>query len=104
MDQEINYELLNAETPQREDLIRRINHTLSKIKPYLQADGGDVEFVDYKDGVAYLGMIGACAGCIMASMDISEGVQAIIIDEVPEVHSVKLHEENPYGLDDFKIE
>lgn len=51
MEMEINYELLNAETPQRQDLIRRINHTLNKIRPYLQADGGDVEFVDYKDGV-----------------------------------------------------
>ena len=61
MEMEINYELLNAETPQRQDLIRRINHTLNKIRPYLQADGGDVEFVDYKDGVCSLAMVGACA-------------------------------------------
>lgn len=104
MEQEINYELLNAETPQREDLIRRIEHTLNKIRPYLQADGGDVEFVDYKDGTAYLGMVGACAGCIMASADISEGVQAILIDEVPEVHAVRLHEENPFSFESFHVE
>ena len=74
--------MLNAETPAREDLIRRINHTLNKIRPYLQADGGDVEFVDFQDGVVTVTMTGACAGCLMASADISEGVQAILIDEV----------------------
>ena len=104
MEMEINYELLNAETPQRQDLIRRINHTLNKIRPYLQADGGDVEFVDYKDGVCSLAMVGACAGCIMASADISEGVQAILIDEVPEIRAVRLHEDNPFAYAYFHVE
>ena len=104
MEMEINYELLNAETPQKQDLIRRINHTLNKIRPYLQADGGDVEFVDYKDGVCSLTMVGACAGCIMASADISEGVQAILIDEVPEIRAVRLHEDNPFAYADFHVE
>lgn len=92
-------ELLNAQTPQREDLIKRINHTLNKIRPYLQADGGDVEFVDYKDGVVTVTMTGACAGCFMASADISEGVQAILIDEIEEVKAVKLVESTPFGYE-----
>lgn len=91
--------MLNAETPAREDLIRRINHTLNKIRPYLQADGGDVEFVDFKDGVVTVTMTGACAGCFMASADISEGVQAILIDEVEEVQAVKLVESTPFGYE-----
>ena len=62
--------MLNAETPAREDLIRRINHTLNKIRPYLQADGGDVEFVDFQDGVVTVTMTGACAGCLMASLTV----------------------------------
>lgn len=93
--------MLNAETPAREDLIRRINHTLNKIRPYLQADGGDVEFVDFQDGVVTVTMTGACAGCLMASADISEGVQAILIDEVEEVRSVKLLESTPFGYENI---
>lgn len=91
--------MLNAETPAREDLIKRINHTLNKIRPYLQADGGDVEFVDFQDGVVTVTMTGACAGCFMASADISEGVQAILIDEIEEVHAVKLVESTPFGYE-----
>ena len=90
-------ELLNAETPQREDLVNRINHTLNKIRPYIQADGGDVQFVDYKDGTVTVTMLGACAGCFMASADIGEGIQAILIDEVPEVKRVKMLESSPWG-------
>lgn len=90
-------ELLNAETPQRQDLINRINHTLNKIRPYIQADGGDVQFEDYKDGVVTVSMLGACAGCFMASADITEGIQAILIDEVPEVKAVKMLESSPWG-------
>ena len=98
-DEKNNEAMLNAETPAREDLIKRINHTLNKIRPYLQADGGDVEFVDFKDGVVTVTMTGACAGCFMASADISEGVQAILIDEIEEVHAVKLVESTPFGYE-----
>lgn len=99
IDQENKEAMLNAETPAREDLIKRINHTLNKIRPYLQADGGDVEFVDFKDGVVSVTMTGACAGCFMASADISEGVQAILIDEIEEVKAVKLVESTPFGYE-----
>ena len=91
--------MVNAETPAREDLVRRINHTLNKIRPYLQADGGDVQFVDFQDGVVTVTMMGACAGCFMASADISEGVQAILIDEVAEVKEVRLVESTPFGYE-----
>lgn len=103
IDEENKEAMLNSETPAREDLIRRINHTLNKIRPYLQADGGDVEFVDFQDGVVTVTMVGACAGCFMASADISEGVQAILIDEVEEVKSVKLVESTPFGYQNINL-
>lgn len=103
IDEENKEAMLNSETPAREDLIRRINHTLNKIRPYLQADGGDVEFVDFQDGVVTVTMVGACAGCFMASADISEGVQAILIDEVEEVKSVKLVESAPFGYQNMNL-
>ncbi len=103
IDEENKEAMLNSETPAREDLIRRINHTLNKIRPYLQADGGDVEFVDFQDGAVTVTMVGACAGCFMASADISEGVQAILIDEVEEVKSVKLVESTPFGYQNMNL-
>lgn len=102
-EEETQKALLNAETPQREDLINRINHTLNKIRPYLQADGGDVQFVDFQDGTVIVTMIGACAGCFMASADISEGVQAILIDEIEEVKAVKLVESTPFGYESMNF-
>ena len=78
------------EQAKKDDIMSRIQHTLNKIRPYLQAEGGDVVLVDYENGVCSVSMYGACAGCIMASADISQGVQALVVDEVPEVNKVVL--------------
>lgn len=74
----------------KKDIMARIQHTLNKIRPYIQAEGGDVVLLDYEGGIATVEMIGACAGCMMASTDISEGVEALVVDEVPEVMRVVL--------------
>lgn len=88
----------NAEgTPERKDLMNRIQHTINKIRPYIQADGGDVQLIDYKDHVVTVSMVGACAGCMIASVDVSEGIQAILMDEIPEVHKVEMLQANPWG-------
>lgn len=90
--------LQNAEgTPEREDLMNRIQHTLNKIRPYIQADGGDVELVDYKDGIVTVTMLGACAGCMAIDATLTDGIQAILIDEVEEVKKVQLLEQNPFA-------
>jgi Fe-S cluster biogenesis protein NfuA len=82
--------LTPEEEAKKKDIMGRIEHTLNKIRPYIQAEGGDLRLLDYSNGVAYVSMIGACAGCMMATVDISQGVQALVVDEVPEVQSVKL--------------
>lgn len=84
-------------TPERKELMKRIQHTIDKIRPYIQADGGDVQLIDYKDHVVTVSMVGACAGCMIASVDVSEGIQAILIDEIPEVHKVQMLQSNPWG-------
>lgn len=79
------------------DVLERIEKTINKIRPYIQADGGDVQLVDFKDGVVTVKMLGACAGCMAIDSTLTEGIQAILIDEVPEVKEVKLDEE--YAFD-----
>ena len=75
-----------------DDVIDRIVFTINKIRPYIRRDGGDVEFVDFKDGIVTIRMFGACVGCTLVDTTISDGIEALLKDEVPEVKSVKLEE------------
>ena len=80
------------------NVLERIEHTINKIRPYIQADGGDVELVDFKDGVVTVRMLGACAGCMALDMTLTDGIQAILIDEVPEVTKVELEQAPPISF------
>ena len=67
----------------------RIENALGKIRPALQADGGDVEFVDVSDdGVVSVRLTGACGGCPMSQMTLKMGVERMLKQEVPEVKEV----------------
>ena len=71
----------------------KIKEVLEKIRPYLNHDGGDVGFVKFEDGLCYVRLKGACAGCMFADMTISNTVEEILIAEVPEVIKVINSEE-----------
>jgi len=64
---------------------KQIETVLEKVRPFLQREGGDVEYVGFKDGVVYVHMIGACEGCVYVDQDISAGVEIILMEEVPGV-------------------
>lgn len=63
----------------------KVEAALEKIRPALQADGGDVELVDVKDGVATVKLTGACGGCPMATMTLKMGVERVVKAAVPEI-------------------
>ena len=65
-----------------------IEAALKKIRPALQADGGDVELVAVEDGVVKVRLTGACGGCPMASVTLRHGVERMIMSEVPGVKEV----------------
>ena len=71
-----------------EEVINRIKNVIEKIRPYLQNDGGDVEFIRYENGIAYVKLIGACSNCPMATMTLQDGIETALINEVPEVIKV----------------
>ncbi len=75
-----------------EEIIKQIEAVLDKIRPFLQRDGGDIDFIGYRDGVVYVTMVGACEGCFYAQDDISSGVEIILMEEVPGVMAVKTDE------------
>jgi Fe-S cluster biogenesis protein NfuA len=67
----------------------QVETALEKIRPALQADGGDVELVDVTDGVVKVRLTGACGTCPMATMTLKSGVERILKEEVPEVKEVQ---------------
>lgn len=62
---------------------------LDEIRPALQNDGGDVEFIDYNDGVVMLRMTGACGSCPMSMMTLKQGIEARLKAKIPEIVSVE---------------
>ena len=78
-----------------DNTIELIKATLDKVRPFINRDGGDVEFVDFIDGVVYVKMKGACEDCMMIDSTLSDGIEIILQEEVPGVIAVKLASEMP---------
>lgn len=67
----------------------KVEAALNKIRPSLQADGGDVELIEVtSDGVVKVKLTGACRGCPMSQMTLKAGIEKVIKQEVPEVKEV----------------
>lgn len=68
--------------------------TLNKIRPYINRDGGDVEFVSFDDGIVTVKMLGACVGCAIVDQTVYYGIETLLMEEIPGVTSVKLDMSN----------
>ncbi len=66
-----------------------VEKALQKIRPALQADGGDIELIDVVDGVVKVRLTGACGGCPMSQMTLKMGVERVLKQAVPEVKAVE---------------
>jgi Fe-S cluster biogenesis protein NfuA len=68
----------------------KVEQALTKVRPALQADGGDVELVEISgNGVVKVRLKGACGGCPMSQLTLKMGIERILKKEVPEVTSVE---------------
>ena len=69
-----------------------VNEVLNEIRPYIEADGGILEFIsiDYlKEGpVVLVKLLGACAGCAMSAQTMTMGIEKLVKDRFPEVQKV----------------
>jgi Fe-S cluster biogenesis protein NfuA len=71
-------------------LKKSVEDALDKVRPSLQADGGDVQLVEVgADGVVKVKLTGACGGCPMSRMTLKMGIEKILKQNVPEVKSVE---------------
>lgn len=75
---------------ENKEQLKLIDETLDKIRPFIQRDGGDVTLVGFKDGIVYIKMLGACQGCTLIDSTVSDGIQIILMEEVPGVLGVQV--------------
>jgi len=70
------------------DISERIKEEIEKVRPFLQGDGGDIEFVSFEDGVVHVKLSGACSNCSLIDYTLKDGIEEILVNEIPEVKSV----------------
>lgn len=66
----------------------KIEAVLNRIRPQLEADGGNVELIEVTDGTVKVRLVGACAGCPMSTLTLQMGIERILKQEIPEVKKV----------------
>ena len=69
----------------REEVVK----ALEKVRPALQADGGDVELIDVQEGIVTVRLTGACGGCPMSQMTLKQGIERANREAVPGVRGVE---------------
>lgn len=73
----------------QEEILKDIDKVLEKIRPYLNSEGGDLELLKFEDGIVYVRMLGACVDCGALDSTLTDGVEALLMEYVPEVIGVK---------------
>lgn len=74
----------------QENIETKIKEVLDKIRPFLQNDGGDINFERYEDGIVYVSVSGACIDCVGLDSTIKDGVELILQEEVEGVIQVEV--------------
>jgi Fe-S cluster biogenesis protein NfuA len=73
-----------------EELVSKVKNVIEQIRPYLQADGGDVEYVDItEDNTVNIRLLGMCGNCPHSRMTLKNGIEAAVIRALPEIKSVE---------------
>lgn len=68
--------------------INQIIEILNSLRPYLNMDGGDVEFIKYEDKIVYVKLTGACQACMFSDETIKNGLYETIKAQIPEIEGV----------------
>lgn len=72
------------------EIEEKVNTALNELRPFLEADGGDMEFVELTDeGIVKVRLLGACSGCSMSAMTLKAGLEEAVKRLAPEVKSVE---------------
>ena len=69
-------------------LEKKVKEVLNQLRPYLNSDGGDLEFIKYEDGIVYIKLIGACGSCPHRNETIKDGLLKSLQSKIPEVEDI----------------
>lgn len=82
------YNVFGGYMNNNEDIETKIIALIDKIRPFLVSDGGNLEYVKYENNTVYVRLLGACANCELIDMTLKNGIEEMIINEIPEVKEV----------------
>jgi len=81
----------------KDELIQIINDAIEQLRPFLNADGGDMEFVNItEDGYVHVKLLGACSSCTMSMMTLKAGLEEAVKKVAPEIKGV-------LSIDDLEV-
>jgi Fe-S cluster biogenesis protein NfuA len=66
----------------------KVEKVIEEIRPFLQADGGNIELIDVQEGIVKVKLVGACGSCPMSQMTLKRGVEARLKAQIPEIKEV----------------
>ena len=72
----------------KNEIESKITELFNNLRPYLQMDGGDLEFIKYEDNFVYIKLTGACAHCDFQDVTIKDGIEEMLKSEIPEIQGV----------------
>jgi len=82
----------------------KIENVLNRLRPYLMNDGGDIEYIDFKDGICYLKFLGHCANCSLMMVTLNDGIKEALINEIPEIIDVELVNDEEENINFFDMD
>ncbi|BCR35142.1 MAG: NifU family protein [Acholeplasmataceae bacterium] len=71
-----------------DETTKQVHVLIDKVRPYLQRDGGDIEIVNVEDGIVYVKMMGACDGCVAIDVTLKQGIETMLLENVPGIIAV----------------
>lgn len=74
-------------------MTEQVNVLIKRVRPYLQRDGGDIEIIKIEDGIVYVKMLGACDGCMAIDITLKQGIETMLLENVPGIIGVVMEEE-----------
>ena len=72
-----------------ENIEEKIKSIIDELKPFLISDGGALEYIKFEDGIVYIKLGGACVDCAFLDVTLKDGIEQMIMNEVPEVKEVR---------------
>lgn len=73
----------------KKELEEQVKILIEKMRPFLLSDGGDLEFIKLEDNIVYVKLSGACKDCSLIDVTLKDGIEEMIINELPEIKEVR---------------